>query len=277
MPQFNQLGQKIQEKVGSEDIASCIASSPAALGSHKASSYQHFEGGLGWVGCFPSPYLSQFSELFYSLLLPFTNLSHNLSIAEHVGREFFLVILGKLQETAQVRTASCSQLWVLFSLLHTHTLNWRLETSALVSISSVSIWFCVSLPPSWGLSSFTLQQENLSLKFIFHQFLGYSITKQLLQSISAQQETMSCALKVAQLPSPEQAYVGWNLWRLWEGKPGDVCVKDTFLSGHPGATLAVTLTSAELGLKPLHSGCYTYLVHNPLVCAIANILWRLLS
>lgn len=67
---------------------------------------------------------------------------------------------------------------------------------------------------------------------------------------------------------------------MWEGKPGDVCIMETLLSGHPGATLAVTLTSVELGLKSLHSRWYIHPVHSPLgVCdyATANILLRLSS
>lgn len=45
-------------------------------------------------------YLSQFSKLFYNLLLPFTNLTHSFTEIKQVGTEIFLLILGQLQENS---------------------------------------------------------------------------------------------------------------------------------------------------------------------------------
>lgn len=127
MPQFNKLGQKIEGKVGSEEEVTPVVQHLELVPpqQHLAQTKQAAINiqKVAWAGFAAPPYLSQFSELFYNLLLPFTNLSHNLSIAEHMWREFFLLILGELQERAQVRTAGCSQLQILVSPLPTHTLS----------------------------------------------------------------------------------------------------------------------------------------------------------
>jgi len=159
---------------------------PLALGSGKASCCQYVEGILSWACLFTCLSSRSCSTTFSSRSPIWIIASRKLN---RWGERSSSSSLDSCKKTAHVRTASCFQLGDLFSPLHRHTLHWRPTFPPLISVSSfsISIWFCVSPPPLWGLSSFTLQQEYLPLN-ILQQFQGYGITKQQLQSISAQQK-----------------------------------------------------------------------------------------
>lgn len=199
-PQFNQLGRKTQEKVVSEEKETTLTASCSRAYSLPSSTWLR-------QGKVPSPcrrqpglasstYLSQFSKLFYKLLLSFTNLSHSLTQGEHVGREIFLFILGELQKqpkweqqivpSSEICSAHCTHIphiedlsflhWYLFPqspsdsvLHHLHYEGWALSLcNKICHSNSSSSSFCATASQSSYCNPSVLSKKHPTALQIAH-------------------------------------------------------------------------------------------------------------